>query len=233
MTELANLKKEDLKRLFDNFYQYNDQVIQFRDYTNQVILVPQADPKSFKKIAGFFADNNHVYTQILSADSPPKSIQNHNGFSINNPDAKWEFIIIDGIDGKTFKYVKEKYDTVYWMDKNNIYYKVNNTLVPLANVDYKSFEYLDFLYAKDKNHIYYEGKILPIDVNDYSLNQWGFIKDKTNIYHYDFKIPLDPESFEVLYYNLIKQPIILQDKNGKYEYTRSTQADAKIIKQDN
>ncbi len=232
MELFTNLKREDLKKLFDNFYQYKDKVLQFRDYTKQIIEVPEADPETFRKVSGFYADKNHVFYQCLQDNSPEETITNAYGHNMNNPDAKWQISIVQGLDGKSFNYIQDKYDTVYWKDKNGIYIKRNGSLKALENVDKQSFTYLNFLYGKDNKHIYYEDQILPIDVNEYSLDQWGFIKDQFRIFHYDFEIGLDPKSFEVVYYNLIKQPIILEDKNGKYEYTRSIREDSKIIKQE-
>lgn len=231
MELFTSLKREDLKRLFDNFYQYRDKVLQFRDYTNQVIEVPKADPDTFRKVSGFFADKNHVYRECLQDDSPANTIVNAYGHRMNNPEAKWQIVVVDGLDGKSFNYIQDKYDTVYWKDKNGIFIRKDGNLKAVENVDPKSFQYLNFLYGKDDQHIYYQDQILPIDVNNYSLDQWGFIKDQFRIFHYDFEIGLDPQSFEVEFYNLIKQPIILLDKNGRYEYTRSIQNDSKIIKQ--
>jgi hypothetical protein len=230
MELLKDYNKDKLEKLFDNFYQYEGKVIQVRNYNNQVIEVPDGDPDTFKKVSGFFMDKNHVYRENLTKDSPSRTIKNKYGNSINNPEAKWEINIIDGIDPNTFKYIKEKYDTVYWKDKNGIYVKKDGTLKKLEHGDLGSFEYIGFLYGRDKNHIYYENEVIPIDVHNYSLDTWGFIKDHQRIFHYDFEIGLDPETFEVEHYNLIKQPIILRDKTGKYAYTRSTQSDAGIVK---
>lgn len=218
--------KESPYNLFDKIYTFNNKVYEFRTYTNQIIEIPSADPFTFRNVSGILADKNHVYLCQLTHNSPP-NIHPKYGKSANNPNAIWEYKIIDYIDGESFDYVKEKWDTVYWKDKNNafIYNRDTKQLKKVNQADSTSFEYLDFCFAKDKNHVFFLDIIIPIDVNNYKLNKNGFIYDDNNIFHYENQITLNAPTFEVIKFESSANPFIgsfiLKDKNGTYEYNRS------------
>ena len=223
--KISKATKENPYHLFDDFYTYDNKVFQFRNYTRQVIEIPQACPLTFRKVSAILADKNYVFLSRLSKNSPQKNIR-VKSFTQNNPNAIWEYYILDGVDGKSFDYVKEKWDTIYWKDKKSvfIFLKEKGLLKKIEQVDSNTFKYLDFCYGKDKNHIFYYDTVLPIDTENYTLNKNGFIFDGDTIFHYQHKIALDAKTFKVLQYQSTVNPFIgtfiIEDKNGKYEYNR-------------
>ncbi|MHA7058849.1 hypothetical protein ACWGOQ_0016615 [Aquimarina sp. M1] len=221
--KIARATKENPYHLFDNFYTYNNKVFEFKTYTNQIIELSQADPISFRDVAGIKADKNFVYNAILAPNSPPKFIKS-GGFMKNNPNSIWAWIIIKGIDGRSFNYVKKKWDTVYWKDKNAVFIYKNKEVIKLEQANSKTFTHLDFCYGKDQSNLFYLDKVIPIDVNNFKLNKNGFIFDDNTIFHYQNKLELDAKTFKVLEYESEVNPFIgefiLEDKNGRYSYNR-------------
>lgn len=223
--KIASAIKENPYHLFDDFYTYENKVFQFRKYTNQVIEIPQACPLTFRNVSGILADKNYVFLSRLSDSSPPITIK-EKSFTINNPNAIWEFYTCEGVDGESFDYVKEKWDTIYWKDKNSVFIYLNATmqLKKMAQADHTTFKYLGFCFGKDKNHIFYYDTVLPIRLDNYSLDKNGFIYDENSIFHYQNHIPLNAQTFKVINTKRTKNPFnptyVLEDKNGKYEYNR-------------
>lgn len=227
---IAEATKENPYRLFQDFYTYENKVFEFRGYTNQIIELPNADPLTFGS-RGYCADKNHVYNLRLAKNLPPKDIKQKNG-TTNNPKAIWEWYIVEGIDGGSYEYIKEKWDTLYFRDKNSIFYGLEK----IQEADRDSFEYLTFAFGRDKNHVFFRDKIIPINTNHFKLQINGFIYDKKNIFHYESQLFLDAETFKVIEHKEgtnsgvvisglegnkaapVNGTFILEDKNGKYEY---------------
>lgn len=217
--KIAKATKESPFKLFGSFFSYDGKVFEFRNHTNQVIEIPQADPLTFRDVSGIKADKNHVYLPRLAQGSPPARVGGR-----NNPDAVWEYYIVEGMDGASFNYVKEKWDTIYWKDKNAVYVYRNKQLIKVEGADSKTFKYLDFCYGKDKNQLFYYEKGLPVNPNDYTLNKNGFLFDDEHVFHYANRLPLHAPTFKVLKYGSTVNPhmgtFVLEDKNGTYEYNR-------------
>lgn len=222
--KIAQATKDKPYHLFEKFYSYDNKVFQFRNFTNQVIELPDADPLTLRNVSGIYADKNNVYLPRLTPNSPP-NINPIRGKG-NNPNAIWEFYIVPNIDGETFNYVKEMWDTVYWKDKNMvfIYDRENRQLKKVDQADSSTFQYLGFCFGKDKDHLFYLDKTLTVDVKNYTLNKNGFLYDANSILHYQHQLPLDPKTFKILEYESEINPFmgtfILEDKNGKYKYNR-------------
>lgn len=154
--KISKATKETPYNLFGDFYTYDNKVYEFRTYNNQVIELPKADPLSLTVVAGFVVDKNYVFDNKLTKYSPPNNIKTAIG-SANNPKAIWEWYIMEGIHGGSFQYVKEKWDTIYWKDKNAVYIQEkghSGMLKKVEDADPKTFEYLDGVYGRDKNHLY-------------------------------------------------------------------------------
>ena len=118
------------------------------------------------------------------------------------------------------------------MDKNNIYYKADNTLLPLANADYKTFEYLDFLYAKDKNHIYYNEQVFPAaDPKTFEVLKRAVAKDARHIFvgNTIFEGP-DVKSFKAV--DKAKVSHDFEDALGHKYWYRTKQDGAELIPAD-
>jgi len=223
-TKISQATKEHPLHLFDKIYTYNNKVFEFRTFTDQVIEIPNADPLTFRNVSGIYADKNHVYLNRLTPNSP-KNINPKTGG--NNPNAIWEYFIVDNVDGKSFNYVKEKYDTIYWKDINSvfIYDKIKRNLIKVVNADIKTFKYLSHIYGKDKNTIFCLEKPININSENFIIGKYGFIYDDCNVYHFENKLPLDGKTFKVINTKKTKQwlypDFYLEDKNGTYIYNRN------------
>lgn len=219
-TRILQASKENPFHLFDDFYTFNQKVF---DISRTAVEVVDADPHSFKKLGNAFLDKNYVFSRRLTNNGVPATVQN-----VGHPKTRWEYIIIPGIDAQTFTFVRERWDTLYWKDKNYIYLETEAGYTDYRKVelaDVKSFEYLGFCFGKDKNHVFYKDQIIAIDPQHFELNINGFISDNKNIYHYQNKIELDPHTFKIISVESLQNPFmgtfILEDKNGTYEYEQS------------
>ncbi|MDP8080006.1 DKNYY domain-containing protein [Phocoenobacter skyensis] len=199
-------------------------------FIQRITEIPNADPYSLKRMkCGTLKDKNNVFATRLTKNSPPETIKTEFGV-INNPNAIYEYYAIPGIDGKSFKAIKEEYDTIYYQDKNAIFYGFEK----MENADRESFEYLDFCYARDKNFVFCKDNVIEIDTHNFKLNNNGFIYDEKNIFHYEHQVFLDAKTFEVLgavkgTYDgvsaegfIFNGTFIVKDKNGEYLYDSKT-----------
>ncbi|WP_438424730.1 DKNYY domain-containing protein [Aquimarina macrocephali] len=222
-SKIKKATKEHPYYLFGSFYTYDGFV--FENETK----IENADPLTFREIGPFFVDKNHIFKYSAINMVEPFDIRNWN-------EIKFEYIIIDGIDGATFTHLKKQHsrEATYWKDKNYIF--CGSDLRKLESADIETFEYLDFAYGKDKNHVYFQDQIIDIDIQHYKLNKNGFIYDNKNIYHYQKKIDLDANTFEVISYesetNVFLGPFVLVDKHGKYKYEIKHNQDTEIEKLD-
>jgi hypothetical protein len=237
--EIDNATSSKPYLLFDNFYTYENKVFEINSNKELQYEIPNADPLTFRKEGKVFADKNYVFT---------KRPRNRSDF--NFPDKNiiirilnifWEYIILDNIDGKSFIYFNENKQVKYYKDLNNVYIESGHlgypSLKKVEIADVNTFECMDFSYAKDRNHVFFKDKVININPEKCKVNINRFIWDTENIYHYDTKIPLDAKTFEVLSYESKVNPylgkIILRDKNGQYEFSRSWQSKNIILKKNN
>lgn len=221
--KIAKATQEEPYHLLEDFYTYNNKVYHFKNFNNQIIELPHADPLTFGS-RGYWADENYVFNLRLTPDSPTNRLPGGR----NNPKAIWEWYIVEGIHGGSYEYIKERWDTVYFRDKDSVFYNLKK----IVEADRDSFEYLDFCFGRDKNHVFYADKIIPIDTHNFVLNENGFLWDQKNIFHYNNQLPLDAQSFKVLDckkgtyigVGINGQPFtgtfVLEDKNGVYEYNK-------------
>ncbi|MCF6349350.1 MAG: DKNYY domain-containing protein [Flavobacteriaceae bacterium] len=227
--KIARATKEDPYHLFDEFYAYDNKVFEISSYGT--VEVPKADPLTFRCVTNrppcFYADKNIVFEEKNEFE---ESIINEKPYFKH---IKKYFKIIDGIDGSTFNYVKDRWETIFWKDKKHVFIYSKKRflffsiygeeqLIRLNNADVKTFEQLSFGFGKDKNNIYYCGKIMDIDNKNYIINKNGFIYDDKNVYHFTNNLNLDGKTFKVIKYESETNPFlgvfILEDKNGQYEY---------------
>lgn len=216
---IKNATKKEPYHLFKNFFSYDDKVFcGWRQEDFKEII--GADPLSFREINGsIVADKNFVFYRKNTHPIKPSLINKH----IGGARFFTHYVLIEGIDGDSFTYVKEKWDTVYWKDKNAVFIidkKANDLKKVMADVN--SFEYIGFAYGKDKKNVFYNDQIIAIDVNNFKLNKNGFIWDDLNIFSYSNKIPLDAKTFKIKKYDNDVNPFIgdfiLEDKTGLYKY---------------
>ncbi len=216
---MAIATKENPYHLFDEFYTYDNRVFEISSYGK--IEVSTANPLTFRCVINrgipvLYADNNAVFEQKNVYEE--EIINDKSYFKL----IKKYYKIIDGIDGNTFNCIKDRWETVFWKDKNNIFTYADKKLIHLKNADVKTFEYLGFNLGKDKNNIYYLNQIINIDSKNYTLNINGFIYDDKNVYHYNNNLNLDGKTFKVIEYANKTNPFlgvfILEDKNGQYKY---------------
>lgn len=225
--------------LFDNFFTYDNKVFEIDTAKELHIEIPNADPLTFRKEGIVFADKKYVFTKRPRNSSDFNFTNKNIVFRILN--IFWEYIVLEGVDGKSFNYFKENQQIKYCKDYNNVYIESRHlgfpTLKKIEKADVNTFECLDFCYAKDNNHVFYKDKVINIDPKECKTNINRFIWDSENIYHYDAKLPLDANSFEILSYESEINPylgkIILQDKNGQYVFSRSWQSKNIVLKKNN
>jgi len=216
--KIKNATKKAPYHLFSNFFSYDEKVF-FGRRQEDFKEINGADPLSFRKVTDFIvADKNSVFIRKNIYPSKPKlkDLLKIVRFFI-------AYIPAKGIDGASFTYVKQKWDTVYWKDKNAVFIFDSKTRdFKKVTTDVNSFEYLDFVFGKDKNHVFYNDQIVAIDTNNFQLNKHGFIWDDKNIFHYENKIPLNAKTFAVIKYDNDVNPFmgdfILEDKTGQYKY---------------
>lgn len=217
--KIARATKENPYHLFDEFYAYDNKVFEISSYGKAE--VPKADPLTFRRITNrglpeFYADKNVAFEEknvfeerIINGKPYFKLIRKY-------------YKIIDGIDGSTFNYVKDRWETVFWKDKNHIFIYDDKKLISLKNADVKTFEYLGFGFGKDKNNTYCLDQVIDIDNKNYTLNINGFIYDDKNVYYYHNNLNLDGKTFKVIEYENGTNPFlgifVLEDKNGQYGY---------------
>ncbi len=232
-------KENPFYYLFNNNYFSYDLKVFYRDqFTGSILELPNADPFTFG-LKGLSMDKNHFFQYYLYVKKPVGVGK----FSGNNkPKIKAIFFTHPTIDPQTFNYVKERWDTVFWKDKNHIYIfkkeRLKNTHVfrhyfkPVTEADVNSFEYLDFQYGKDKNHLFHLDTILPLNPKKFQLNRNGFLYDDKYIFHYGTAIEMDAKTFKIISFesnvNPFMGPYILQDKNGKYKYDVKTKIVVKL-----
>ncbi len=208
--------------LFDDFYTYDGKVYHLFSFTKKMVEVLNADPLTLKLVGGILVDKNFVFTQEFIGNFPPNDEKN-----ISFPDLYnvYKYVIADDVDGCSFAYIKNRWETVYWKDKNAVYIhtrdKSNTYLKKVENANVDTFEYLNFCFGRDKNNVFFKDKIVDIDPENYTLNKNGFMFDNKNIFYYAIKIPLDAPTFKVVSYecstNPFIGPFVLEDKNGKYD----------------
>jgi len=193
----------------------------------KILKISGADPFTFG-LKGFPMDKNSYFEYQLKVKRTSK--KHPEDYELTP-----YFRVHPNIDPQTFNYVKNRTDTIYWKDKYNVYVRkaeplndifYNHRLVPIDGAHSKSFSGLDFGYGKDKNRLYYFDKPLPVDVENFSLDNTGFLRDDKFVYHYGVQLPLDGASFSVVAtenkLNPFLGPFILQDKNGHYSYSFDT-----------
>lgn len=233
----ATLEKPYL--LFDNYYTYDNKVFEIGSNKEQTIEITKADPLTFRKEGSVFADKKHVFSK-RPGNTSKFNFSNKN-IILRILNTVWEYIILEGIEGQSFSYIHENKHAKYCKDIHHIYIESRHlgysTFKKLETADVNSFECLDFFYAKDKNHVFFKDKIIDINPKNCRINKNRFIWDDEQVYHYDAKLPLDAKSFKVISYESDVNPylgkIILSDKNGQYEFSRSWQSKDIVLKKIN
>jgi hypothetical protein len=185
--------------LVGNVWCWDGKVVDRDPYTKRDIILPDADPVTFRMDpSGFYADKNYVWQRCLAEDSPPRHIRTSRG-TINNPDAIWEYRIIEGAIGEDFTWFDDRYDTCFWTDLRRIYAVDKDPLVlhPLPDIDAKKFRMYGQCFGTDGIVVFFNTFKLPLCID--ALNTDGlFIWDNKKVFYGDFQLPLDGGSFRIL-----------------------------------
>lgn len=185
--------------LCDDVYTANGAVFQKDNFTKRDIIFPNADPSTFRSVGRFYADQNYVWQRQLAQDSPPESILKGR-FNVNNPEAIWEYVIVSGADGKTFKWLFDRHDTLYWADQNSVYAIKNinkGLLLKLPDVKPSEFKDIGSAYGSDQKQIFYLTKSLPLNAKNIKTEEF-FIWDDQKVFFRDQELPLQGQSFRIL-----------------------------------
>jgi hypothetical protein len=203
--KIAAATLEEPFLLFADIYTAEGIVFQRHKHTGRDISFPKADPLTFREVTHFYADKNYVWQRQLAAGSPPKNILDGR-FNINNPSAIWEFVILDDADGKTFKWLFNRHDTMYWADKNFVYsisIEDSSRLVCLEGVKASEFKNLGHFFGTDQKQVFYMTTSLPLELKTLNTEQF-FIWDENKVFYRDIELPLTGSKFLILGRKYIK-----------------------------
>ena len=169
------------------------------------VLLPVADPTTFKVLDGLYAkDNSNVYrgSEIVK-NADPRTFSTIVGSGLDyRKDYKAVYYgdtLIPGADPDTFKNL---HGSRFSIDKNYAYYTSpvpNVSIIPGADV--ASFttlsEFGNEFYSKDKNFVYFEtGKVPEADpstfISEWSQGNWHYDAHDKNHFYVSGKITTPP-----------------------------------------
>lgn len=184
-------------RLFEDVYTALGQVFRRDGFSNRDVPFADADPLTFRTEAGFHADRNHVWQRQLAAGSPPKQIQ-HRGHWINNQAAVWEYVHVAGAQGASFRWLFDRWDTMFWRDALRIYTCAEEgRLLALTGVDPVRFRAYGQCFGSDGEQVYYFQHRLPLNAHQMQT-QGIFIWDGEKVFCRAFELPLRGEGFGIV-----------------------------------
>lgn len=194
---IAAATPKDPYLLFGNIFTALGQVFLRDASSGRDIQFHGADPLTFRTEAGYYADQNHVWQRQLAAGSPPSEIQKR-GHWINNREAIWEYAHVADAEGASFRWLFERWDTIFWRDAHRIYASANaGQLAPLTGVNAANFREFGQCFGTDGQHVYYSRHRLPL--NAAQLQTVGiFIWDIEKVFCREFELPLRGEGFRIL-----------------------------------
>lgn len=195
---IAAATKENPYSLMPNIFCWDGKVFEDCTYTKRHLIFPGADPFSFRNESGFYADKNFVWHCFLAENSPPEQIMGRYGLYINNPEAIWEYRVIEGVVGGEFTFLDDPFDTLFWSDKRCIYaFNSEKGLVPLPGVDASQFRIFGHCFGTDGEYIFHCANKIPIRLESVRY-EGGFIWDDEKVLFGNFEIPLIGKSFRIL-----------------------------------
>lgn len=194
---IAAATSENPYRLFGQALTWDGRVYADHSYTNQMIELPGADPASLRWVAGFYADDRHVWLCRPAANSPPLRAMGRYGQMINNPDAIFEYVILEGTIGKDFEWLDDRWDTLYWTDKRRIYALGKDGLTPLPDVQAGEFETFGQSFGRTPKSVICGENLLPLDPA--RLRSEGvLIWDDQRLFRAATEVALSPDGLTVL-----------------------------------
>lgn len=193
---IAAANPETPVHLFDQIYAWPGHVVERSAYYGRDIKFEGANPVGFRKVSPFFADDTHVWERCLAPHSPPEMIQGRL-FPINNPDAIWEYHIVDAVDGGAFTWIHDRHDTIYWTDKRHVYACANGRLQRLNGINPGTYKLLNQRFMADGDYLYAGTTALPMHPCDVQIHD-GLIWDQKHVYAMGNSLPLKGASFQIL-----------------------------------
>ncbi|SEV87709.1 DKNYY family protein [Aliiroseovarius sediminilitoris] len=183
--------------LFDDVYTAQGQVFQRHNHTKRDIEFAGADPLTFRKESRYHADKNHVWHRQLADGSPPAR-DPKGAYPRNNRDAIWEYVHVEGADGASFRWLFDRWDTIYWRDRHRVYSSSSAlALVPLPGVDATKFREIGNGYGTDGQQVYWGLDRLPLDATKLQTNDI-FIWDPDKVFCLGQELPLKGAGFRIL-----------------------------------
>ncbi|PWK59295.1 hypothetical protein [Roseicyclus mahoneyensis] len=184
-------------RLFDDIFTAEGAVFRRDGFSGRDIPFPGADPLSFRIEAGFHADRTQVWDRRLASGSPPAVVR-QGGFVVNNRAAIWNHVPVVGAEGASFRWLFDRWDTIYWADRTRVYAReVGGMLVVLPGADAKRFRALGPCFGTDGAGVFFGARRLPLDpagVRSEGLFLW----DDDKVFFRDQELPLKGAEFRIL-----------------------------------
>lgn len=197
---IAAATPADPYRLFGEIHTAAGKVFERDSYTRRDIPFPGADPLTFRTEAGFHADRNHVWQKRLADGSPPSTIR-RDGYTINNPDAIWEYVIVPDAEGASFTWLFHRFDTMFWTDRRRVYslqgFRGRGQLAALPDVQATGFREVGQCFGTDGTRVFYFSDALPLDPARLRTSEF-FIWDDTRVFFCETEVPLDARRFRIL-----------------------------------
>lgn len=183
--------------LFDDVFTADGAVFRRDRFCGRDIPFPGADPLSFRNEAGFHADRAQVWHRQLAPGSPPADVL-QGGFVVNNRAAIWDHVPVDGADGASFRWLFDRWDTLYWVDRARVYARgEGGALVPLPGAVATRFRALGPCFGTDGAGVFYGARRLPLDPA--RLRSGGlFVWDDDTVFFRDQALPLKGAGFSIL-----------------------------------
>lgn len=170
---IAAATRENPYRLMDGILSWDGKVYRDHSYTGQMVELPGADPLRLRRVAGFYADDRHVWQWRPVANSPPLTVMGAYGHPINNPEAVWEYAVVEGAYGKDFRWLDDPWDGLYYSDGRRIYATGEGALTPLPGVQASQFSLYGQCFGRTDNAVFYAETALPL--NPAKLQTDGFL----------------------------------------------------------
>ena len=212
-------------------------VFQRHDFTGRDIPFPGADALSFRVEAGYFADHAHVWQRQLAPGSPPETVL-QGAMRVNNRAAIWEYRPIPGADGGTFRWLFDRFDTLFWRDGARVYAETRvhaegagRRLVPLDGVDPDGFRAYGRCFGTDGHHVHFMATPLQLNAAELQTEDL-FIWDQSRVFIRDHELPFRGDGFRILARKRVKPNLLDSFRLTDGSRTANLTADLRLLADD-
>ena len=194
---IAAATPDDPFWLYPDFATAGGEVWHWDGFRKKRTVIQGADPVSFRKVGDVFADHRHVWVHRLAAGSPPASIPTGGGGTRANPQAVWEYAPVPDVDGGSFTWLFDRWDTIFYRDATRVYAMEDTGLVPLPGVSAAAFRAFGQCFGTDGVQIWSGSHAIPLDPRQ-TQHDGTFLWDGTRVFRGHRELPLNAAGFRVL-----------------------------------